>query len=504
MSGLSPRHEITINTPQLAPGVTPAFPRTGLIQLPMGPDGTATPGVAITIGSPADARTKLGAGSIACQTAIAFLNASRREVSLTAIPVADDEATTNAAWTVTFSGGSTTPGTLYLSVGGHRCDVVIAAGTSDADKALAVEDAVKADTDLFVEVSSYEEVATLTAKNGGTAANDLPILSNVALGYDLPAGWGVAIAQSVTGAGDPTYATTGWGDRRFTDIPAPSLGSGSNWAEVIASELEARFSPPREQGGSMFFGITADIVASALVDLIAEHKPNDPFLEIVEALASPSSPWELAGAAAGLHAWLCQRTMPDGLGNHGRYGYGALHVDAAPVLPGIVAQTSEKRLDMADRDLLLAAGIATTNVNSAGQVVIDRLVTTYATDGEGDPSIAWRDINTLDKALYTRFSWRNWMMKYASGYAIANDGTQVDPGVLLMTPMLWRAEAAAFYDFMASHGFFDGSAAARADFEARLTSVRSLEDLTALESQMFPEFTQPLQRLNDRITPILG
>ena len=64
MSGLSPRHEITINTPQLAPGVTPAFPRTGLIQLPMGPDGTATPGVAITIGSPADARTKLGAAGL--------------------------------------------------------------------------------------------------------------------------------------------------------------------------------------------------------------------------------------------------------------------------------------------------------------------------------------------------------------------------------------------------------------------------------------------------------
>jgi phage tail sheath gpL-like len=471
-----------------APGTAPVLARLGLVVLPKTAEGTATANVPVTIGSAQAARNKLGAGSQACQAAIAFLAGCNNMVPLKAIPVDDNPEGTPAEWTLTFSGDSTAAGTVYLKVGGHSCYVAIPAGTSDSGKATLVKDAVNADADLAVTAEDDGADCILTAKNAGIAGNMLRVIVNHEEDQELPAGCTLSISVTEAGTGDPDYDDALAlldGSEWYTDVVGTR--DGTDFVDEARAKLATLLQPPFEKGGTLFLGRNDKDAIGDFID--GNDTDNDKHVAEVVVLSSPSSPWEIAGAAAGIHARYAQA-------ENGLYLYRDL------TLPGIVAPARADRVTtIDDHDLLLAAGWSSTYVDRSGAVKILRLCTTYRTDGEGAADDTYFDTGMLDRDIWLQYSYHRFFYdRLGRDYILAEDGTAVGPGIKVLTPKTWKGMLFEWGKLRETEGFIQ-------DLDGLMETaigVRSLADLTRFEAEIFPVGTSPYAQLFTKINPVRG
>lgn len=395
-------------------------------------------------------------------------------VEVWAVPLVDLPAAVAAKGSIAVTGTVTSAGIVPLLVAGRLIRVGAQAGQSASDVASAIVAAITADPDLPVTAAVDDETATLvnlTARHKGLCGNDLDVRVNYYRGDETPAGLSLEIAAMTNGTGNPDIAAVfdTIGDEWFTDFVMPYRDAPN--LSVLEQELASRFGPMRMIDAHAY---AATGGTHGEISAVGESR-NSPHLSILGLAGSPTPSEEIAAVLAIVCAF-------------------ALANDPArPVqtltLPGVLAPALEARFDAPERNLLLYSGISTATVDAGGNVVIERVCTTYreTVTGLDDPS--YLNIETMKTLAYLRYDTRTFFWRKYPRHKLADDGTRFGPGQPVMTPKVAKAELVARFVLWEEAGLVEG----REQFKADLYVERDGSDKDRLNAIIPPDIINQLR-----------
>jgi phage tail sheath gpL-like len=441
--------------------------------------GTIAQGVPTRVTDLAQARTFFGRGSqLAGMFEAWFANPSLVEVW--GIALDDPAAGLQQVTTQVFVGTTTAAGTLTYYIGGRRLQVSIPQGSTATQVATLFAAAVNAAPDLYVTATAASGTVTLTAKHKGEMPNQTGLGVNFFPGERFPEG--LSVSGSVTaGTLNPNITTaldavneiwftdfvTGWVDT--ANLTALEARLGSNWGPLIQRD---------GHGWAGYWGTHAQLISFGS----ARKSPN---MTIIGMGQSPTPPWEWA-------AQLASVCIP------------ALAIDPArPVqtlqLPTVLAPFPFARFTFQERDLLLRDGISTFRVNDAGQVVVERVITTYQTSPSGAEDISFLDVETIKTLSYIRYDLRTMIALRFPRHKLANDGTAFARGQNVVTPGTLRAEIIARFKQWEEAGLVEGVD----QFKQDIIVVRNQSDPNRVDALLPPDLVNQFRVLAAQIEFLL-
>lgn len=418
---------------------------------------------AITGDTQGDGLFGIGAQLAEMSRAFRAVNRTSRLLAL----ALDAPAGAAASGTFTITGPATEDGELALYVGGVRVPVEVNDGDDATAIAAAVAAAIDANTRLPVEGSSALGVATATARWNGTDGNAIILGHNLRDTDRTPAGVGVVIAQMAGGAGAPDLAAV---VAVLEEQVYDSIVCGpGDMDEVLdlTTEIERRWTAPVALDGHVFAAARGNFAALAAIG----NAKNTPALTIMGCGTSPTPPWIWAAQTAAAEGSISDPGLP-------RFGI---------VLPDCLPPPVAERFDHGERNLLLADGISTHRVDSGGRCIVDRLVTTYQTNAFGGEDDTWEALTTRRTASFLRRDWIALIQAKYPDYKLADDGTQVNPGVKVVTPSVIAGEALAWYETKMHEGHVEDFESFRATLAASRPS-----DPTRVDMLQEPNLTNEL------------
>lgn len=409
--------------------------------------GTLVPNVPVISQSETNAVAAAGAGSVLAGMAYAYrLNDPTGEMWL--LPLLDDPAAVAATGTITFTGSVTSSGTLALYIAGHALKISLAAASTAAQVAAIVVTAITAAPNLPVTATAAAGVVTLTAKNGGLLGNDIDMRLNyagAAGGEATPAGLGVAFAAMTGGATNPSLVTAlgNLQDNAF-DFIVCSLTDTTSMAAIAAllNDVNGRWAWSTQVYGHCFIASrgTAGTLAAYATGLNNQHVSCVGFND------SPSPSWKWAASFAGAAA-VSLRADP---------GLPLQTLTVAGILPPPLAS----RFPLTTRNAtLLYSGVSTFTVDASGAVAIERLITTYVTNPQGQPDDSYLSVERLYLLMFILRRLRDVVTTNYARVKLAADGTRVLPGTNVVTPSIIRGDLIAAYRQLEAEGMVQNSAA---------------------------------------------
>ena len=383
--------------------------------------GAVAAGVLTRIGAVADGINYFGRGSMLAQQIAAALLVNPY-TECWALALDDNGAGVAAAYTASFTGTPTAPGTLYLYIGGRRLTVGIIAAQTVTQIATAVAAAINADADGAVIATSAAGVVTIISRHKGVEGNYIDLRVNYYTGEFLPAGLAVTFASSVTGAGNPdaTQAITAMS----TMSPYSILCGWTDAANIAAleSEMANRWGGMDMRTGHVFAyrdDTYSNLAAYGLVR-------NSPHSTIPGVSNCPTLPW-VVGAQFGAAVEFSGANDP-----------------AVPFtgisLPSVMAPAALDQFTATMNNNLLHDGISTIVFDSAGNATIQQVVTTYQTNAYGVQDVSLLKLNTKWTVDYMRFSFRMAVFQNFPRCKLADDNVLglISPGQAIATPKLIR------------------------------------------------------------------
>lgn len=356
--------------------------------------------------------------------------------------VALDDSGAKASGNFTFAGTALEDGTVFAYIAGNRVKIDVVNGDTAANVATAfgVELAKLENQTIPANYSVLSGALRLVAKNAGSHGNGADLRVNYNEGEKLPSGITCTVNAFAggTSAPDITAAIAAIGSTQYNIIAHPYLDNAN--LVILEDELDTRWGPILQNDG-FAIGFKPDTFAN-LVTFAGTR--NNPHQSIAGMYKSPTAPWRLAAMIAA---------------NMSFYG----QIDPARPfqtlkLKGAMAPAITDRFTSAERNILLQYGIATLNIDDAGGVRIERMVTTYVTNPFGAPDISYRDANTLLTLSYIRWDWRNYILNKYPRHKLASDGTRFDVGQKIMTPKLMKSEAVLKFTQWEKAGLVEGLA----------------------------------------------
>jgi phage tail sheath gpL-like len=408
--------------------------------------GTYTAGTPVRISSAAEAITGGGVGSILSQMA-AYYALNDRSGEVWALPLADAGGAVAATGTIAITGPATASGTIALYIAGVKVSIPVTAG--DAASAIAANIAaainasdgrVAGNTNMIgcglpVTASAASANVTVTARNAGLLGNDIDLRLNhlgSAGGEFLPAGVGITITAMASGATNPTITTAlgNLADQAFDTIVCAQTDATALSAlkSFLADTAGGRWNPMSQIYGHAWTALraTAGTAATFATGQNNQHLTTVPFYD------SPSPCWAWAAGFA---------------------GQGAASLRADPGVPlqfltvvGLLAPLLASRYQQTVRNsTLLYSGCSTWTADTSGNVVIERIITTYVTNAQGAPDNSYLNVETLYTLMYVIRFMRSWVQAKYSRVKLAADGTRVRPNSNVVTPAIIRADVIAAY-----------------------------------------------------------
>lgn len=428
--------------------------------------GTATANTLVPVSSADECRTYGGVGSQLHRMGIAYF--ANNKFTETYIGVlSDNGAGVAASGTLTVTGPATAAGTLSLYIGGNLVQVAVASGDANTAIATAINAAINAATTLPVTSTVLSNVVTVTAKNKGTAGNNIDMRLNYQDGEATPAGVGVAVVAMASGATNPTLTTliAAMGDQWFHVVAHPYTDATSLTA--LENEMSSRFGPMRMIDGVL---ITSAAGSRSTLGTLGDTR-NSPHSCIV---AQPGNnvvtpPCEFAAAVAGVVAFYANNDP-------------ARPLQTLPVL-GVLPPADSDCFTLSERNLNLYDGVGTTKVAAGSQVQIERLVTTYQTNAAGAADTSYLDITTMLTILYLRYSWRTRIQTRYPRHKLANDGTRFGAGQAIVTPKLMKAECYTWFREMEEKGLVENFD----QFKTDLVVERNSDDPNRIDVLLPPD-----------------
>lgn len=387
--------------------------------------------------------------------------------------LAEDAGGVAATGTLTIAGTPTAAGTLALYVGGRRITIPVATTDTPTTIATAIVAAVGNTSglkDYAVKAANAAGVVTFTAHHKGLEGNEIDIRVNYLDGDALPAGITATVVAMASGTVNPvlTGLITAMGDQWFHVIAHPFTDSISLTA--IENELLSRSGPLRMIDGVAF---TAKAGTFGTVSALGAGR-NSRHSSIVRTNGSPTPPSEYAANVAAVVAYYSQIDP-------------ARPLQTLPLV-WVKAPPEASRDTNNERNLLLFSGIATTRVAAGDVVQIERLITTYQLSAAGSADTAYLDVTTVLTLMYGRFTFRNRIASRYPRHKLANDGTRVGAGQAVITPLIGKAEAIAWFREMEELGLFEGFD----QFKRDLVVERNASDPNRLDFLLSPDLVNQL------------
>lgn len=424
--------------------------------------GSVAAGMATRMLSAAQAEDAFGRGSM-LSAMLAALKAANSYTECWALALDDNGAGVVATGTVTFAGSPTEAGTINLYIGGQLVQAAVASAATTGSLATALAAAVAADTTLPVVASATGSVVTLTTKHKGECANTLDVRLNYYSGERLPKGLLATVVPLGSGTANPDVqaAITAIGDEQYHTVIMPWTDA-SNLAKIELL-LATRFGPLVQKEGHAFAAAAGTL---STVTTLGTSR-NCPHLTIMGAGKSPTPTYCVAAVAGAVDAFEPDPARPR----------------QTLLLPGVLAPAIAERWTRDERNLALFDGISTTVVDAGGQVLIERLITTYQTNAYGVADVSYLDVETLRTIAYLRFTVRARIATKYPRHKLANDGTLFGPGQAIVTPNVIRAELVAlFMDWMDA-----GLAEGLDQFKRDLIVQRSTTDANRVDAIIPPD-----------------
>jgi phage tail sheath gpL-like len=421
-----------------------AVPHKALIvgQVKTSGSGTAAVNTLQAIASGDEAETKFGVGSQVAEMCRQYKE-NDPYTELWAIGLEDDASGVAATGTVVFSGTATEDGTVDVYVGGVHLSAVVSSGDAGAT---TVADALDAASDAEPRIAAIGVNAagtvTFTARWEGPSGNGIDLQQNYLQGQKTPAGLTVTIAADKLSSGanapDHADAITAMGDTQFNTIIL-----GTNDATEIAkweAELSDRWGPLEQIEGMAY---TAKDDTQANLTTYGNAR-NSQHISVMGYNNSPTPYWLWAAAVGAKDARQCQTDV-----SRPRQG---------TQLKGVLAPAQGSEFTRAEREVLLSDGISTFRVDNAGNISIERLVTTYQTNSLSVADTSYRDVTTVRTLAYLRYTLNVWIALRFPNYKLADDGTRFSPGVAAVTPLDIRAEVLGWFRAQEEAGHVEGFA----------------------------------------------
>lgn len=405
--------------------------------------GTANANELVTVGGVGTLDALFGARSQLAAMIRAFREVNE-DATVYAIPITGGGAAATAD--VTFGGVATEDGAVEIFVDGIRYVASVSTGDDATAVAASVEAVLDAVTRMHSTAAAAAGVLTLTAAWSGPSSSTL----SVAIGT-LPAGVTAAVVDFAGGATAPSLATAiGAMEETRYDAVVTGLGDATSLTSLEA-EVSRRWGALERLGGHIYAAFDGTF-AEALAFGAGRNAPETTNLPTLES-ETPAHIWAAQMAARVLA--VTRPTAPfNGLS-----------------LPSVKAPPLSARLEHGERNQLLRAGMSTYRVDGSGEVVLSRLITTHLTT-DGEPDTTWLALTTRLTVDVLRDDWVTRLKRKYQRYSLADDGTNIQPGVKILTPSTIRAEALAWAREKEAEGLIE-----RIDeFKGRLQAVRNGAD----------------------------
>jgi len=446
--------------------------------------GAATPGVPYgPIQSEADAVKQFGLGSMLVDMyKIARLNAPT--AALWALPLSDPSGVA-ASGSVVFTAPNVA-GTAYLAVMGRLVAWQVNAADTAATittNAVAAVNALNLPVIATVDGSNTGKM-DLTAAHVGTLGNfiDVALVTNQP---NVLASANATITAMSSGTGTPSLTTplANCGTLPFDWIGSPysdatSLGS----FQTFLSDQAGRWSSSEELYGHHTTVNQGNL--STQTTLGAGRNNQHECIMGVQYFRTP--PWEWAAALAAAEVV----NLADAPG-------------CSLPLQGIVLQgilppfDRTKWWQISDRQALYTAGIAAFTVNAAGQVVIDRMVTTYKTNAASSPDATFLDTETMAQGMFSLRYFRNQVATALGRVAIADDNPFNNPAIVTTNDV--RNVLIHAYNDLVALGVTDDAS----DFAQFLQVQRNAQNAARVDAYLPIEFVSGLRIFAGNVTAFL-
>lgn len=323
------------------------------------------------------------------------------------------------------------------------------------------------DTDLPVFATVSSNVVTVRARNRGPQGNDIDLRFNYADGEATPAGVSCTIGVMAGGATPPLLSSliAALGDAWFQVIVHPYTDSTSLTA--LETEMASRFGPLRMIDGVLFTSAAGSVSTLATLGNTRNSKSSS---ILAQPGANPVTPPAEFAAAVGAVV--------------------AYEAAVDPALPfqtlsvaGVLLPAENDLFTFQERDSLLYDGIATTRGADGGGVVLERLITTYKTNGAGAPDVSYLDVTTMLTLLYLRYSARAKILTDFPRHKLMDDGQRVGAGQRIVTPQLAKASMVAWFRQMQERGLVENLE----QFKTDLVVERDTDDRNRLNFILPPD-----------------
>ena len=397
--------------------------------------GTATTAIPVLSTGIGDANTDFGLGSMLANMLAQYrLNDPFGEVWC--LPLADEGGGAAATYTITITGPASNNGTLALYVAGVSVPVGVTDGDSATVVAGNVVSAINALPNLPCTAGNTAGVVTVTARHKGVAAGDIDLRLNYfgkVGGEVTPPGLTVAFAAGVAGATDPTAndintALANLSDKTYDFIVFPYTGASQLGATTaFLNDTAGRWSWLSELFGGVFSAYrgTAGSQTSFGATL------NDQHLSVIGVFDSPNPMYMWAASYGGTCATSLRADPALPLQN--------------VVIQGVLAPPLQSQFDISERNTLYYSGIASFKVSDAGQVILERAVTTYQQNAAGAADDSYLDVEVLYTLMFLIRDLRTDLQTKYARKKLVSDGTRIPFGVNFVTSQTIKAEVIANY-----------------------------------------------------------
>ena len=396
-----------------------------------GSAGTAEANTVIAVSGDSKARSLLEEGYPAAVMAMNFMDLNKVE-KLYVLPLDEAEAGVAAVKSYTFTASPTEDGTFVRYVNGKKVSMAVSSGGELADLASAFVAAVNSVRDMEVEASVNTEETTqvlLTALAKGENGNQMTVEAGL-YGESDPAGIAATLADVTTGSGNPSVenALAAMGETKYHYI-ITDLSDSANIA-LFAAELKSRYSGTRQCDGRMFLALCGEDGDESTEDSLIEQASgiNSPHIVLVPRGENPQTP---AVWAARFAAPLVRTLSDDPAAN-----------TYDTEIDGLISTTER---DADTRENLLEAGIATYRVDSAGTVLVERVVTSYNEDSDGNRNTSYLDVQVTETISRIRSEINAEARTRYKTWKLASTEENFGSGSKVMTPDTWKAFLVGMY-----------------------------------------------------------
>lgn len=392
-----------------------------------------------------------------------------------AIPL-DDATGTQATSTITVSGTATEAGRIYVTFGSeqlHRYAVDIASGDAAAAVATAITTAFAVDDDSPFTVADATAVVTATAANDGTLANDwsVKVEGTIAgLTFTL-AGWsGGATDPTLTGIldviGNIRYQTIVWPNNYALTELETLLDTRFNAAYLILDGIGIQV----KKGTLASLKTYADQNSQSIVILgnktVAESdRDGTAVMEMPDIIAAQFAAFKALRLtdAAPLARYLTTVSPSDQFGSQALASLPYHNT----VMPNLPIPDPRDEFTLAEQAELTDNGVGVFSANRAfNTTILGTIVTTYLTNGAGNPDSSFKFLETVETASVIReFFYENFRSRYAQTRLTSGD---LIAGRDMANEASIRSFCNTLYDELAEDTLVQAGTPAKTDFNLNL------------------------------------